>query len=220
MSDTHPPPQPAAPAIYRALAAARESCPGYVRKDTSAGQGRGVSHDQVTAHIRQALIDAGVLVLPSLKSEQSVPTQSGSKPGIRYEAIYTVAFVAVEDGSRIEMDIAAHALGADDKHPGKTLSYATKSAELKALCIETGEDDESRVAPPEAVITAEEAADLETQAGDLGDKAAFLNYFGATSFEQFPARLFPAAQKMIEKKRETLAKAAAQREAQEAGDDA
>ena len=41
--------------------------------------------------------------------------------------------------------MAAHANDHGDKAPGKSLSYATKGAILKALMIETGETDEGRI---------------------------------------------------------------------------
>ena len=45
---------------------------------------------------------------------------------------------------RITSTIQAHANDNGDKAPGKALTYATKAAILKVLCLESGENDESR----------------------------------------------------------------------------
>ena len=200
---TTPSIHPAPPLIYSALARARTACPGYVRKDTSAGQGRGVSHDQVTAHVREALMEAGVLVLPSLHSSESseYKTKSGARM-VQFDAVFDVAFVAVEDGSSHVCRTPACGVDQGDKAPGKAESYAVKTALLKALSIETGEDDESRVAPPEPHVSDEQAATLQALAEEVGQEPApFFSWAGAESFATVPARRFPDAVRLLERKR-------------------
>jgi hypothetical protein len=80
-----------------------------------------------------------------------------------YTGTYEVNFVNIDDGSdRLTVTVQAHASDNGDKAPGKALSYATKSAILKALSLETGENDESReeIKEKSKTITPEQAATL------------------------------------------------------------
>ena len=59
--------------------------------------------------------------------------------------MYNIHFVNIDDpADRLTVSINAHAADNGDKAPGKCASYATKTAILKALSLETGENDESR----------------------------------------------------------------------------
>jgi hypothetical protein len=120
----------------------------YVQKDKSVSTGggsyRAVSHDQVTALVRQHMMDAGIVCVPYLVESQSMPKEEGSKQ-FRYEATYDFTFVNVEvPEDHLTIRIQAHAMDNADKAPGKALSYAKKYAVLKLFEIETGEDEESR----------------------------------------------------------------------------
>ena len=74
------------------------------------------------------------------------------------------------------MTVEAHASDNGDKAPGKALSYATKSAILKTLSLETGENDESRVPDQEFdVINNEQCMQLyglivDSKTGELTSK--------------------------------------------------
>ena len=103
-----------------------------------------VTHDQITALVRQHMIDAGIVCYPELIASSSLPKEEGSKQ-FRYEATYAFHFVNVDDPSdRITVTIQSHAMDNSDKAPGKAISYAKKYAVLKVFEIETGEDEESR----------------------------------------------------------------------------
>ena len=126
----------------------------YVQKDSSvtgAGAGyKAVSHDQVVSVARQALVDNGVMIFPNqikgefLQMRDVNATPQPIKMGL-YSGTYEINFVNIDDGSdKITATIQAHANDNGDKAPGKALSYATKSAILKVLSLETGENDESR----------------------------------------------------------------------------
>lgn len=125
----------------------------YVRKDkqvTGAGGGyMAVTHDQVTAFTRPHFVEAGVVIVPRLVSSQTVDTGRKTKsdnPILRFEGIYEVAFVNMDDPTdMIVVPVAAHAEDHGDKAPGKAMSYGMKGAILKVLQLETGENDESRV---------------------------------------------------------------------------
>ena len=103
-----------------------------------------VTHDQITALVRQHMIDAGIVCYPELIASASLPKEEGSKQ-FRYEATYAFHFVNIDDPTdRITVTIQAHAMDNADKAPGKAISYAKKYAVLKLFEIETGEDEESR----------------------------------------------------------------------------
>lgn len=126
----------------------------YVQKDSSvSGMGGGykaVSHDQVISVARQALVDNGVMIFPNQTKGEFIQMRDVNalpqpiKMGL-YSGTYEINFVNIDNGEdRITATIEAHANDNGDKAPGKALSYATKSAILKVLSLETGENDESR----------------------------------------------------------------------------
>ena len=126
----------------------------YVQKDSSvSGMGGGykaVSHDQVVSVARKSLVNNGVMIFPNqikgefLQMRDINATPQPIKMGL-YSGTYEINFVNIDDGNdRITATIEAHANDNGDKAPGKALSYATKSAILKVLSLETGENDESR----------------------------------------------------------------------------
>lgn len=121
---------------------------GYVQKDkavsTGGGSYKAVTHDAVTGMVRNALIEEGVIIVPSVIEAIFHPKEPEAKQRL-YEATYEIAFVNMDDPQdRIVTRQNAHALDNGDKAPGKAMSYATKYAILKLFNIETGEDDESR----------------------------------------------------------------------------
>lgn len=133
--------------IYEKLNEVRKAVP-YVQKDAEVQGYTGVTHDQVTANVREHLIKAGVLVLPNQLTANSVDVGKTVKGAtvIRYEAWYSIAFVNMDDPKdKVEITVQAHANDQGDKAPGKAMSYATKYAFLKILSIETGENEEGRL---------------------------------------------------------------------------
>ena len=121
---------------------------GYVQKDkavsTGGGSYKAVTHDAVTGMVRNALIEEGVIIVPSVIEAIFHPKEQDAKQRL-YEATYEIAFVNMDDPQdRIVTRQNAHALDNGDKAPGKAMSYATKYAILKLFNIETGEDEESR----------------------------------------------------------------------------
>ena len=139
--------------IYQRINAVMQAV-AYVKKDkeiTGAGNYMAVTHDMVTAMVRPHFVKNGVVIVPRLTSGKTVETGRTTKSGtpiIRYEATFDVSFVNMDDPADvIVVPMPAHAEDSGDKAPGKAVSYATKYAILKLLEIETGENDESRVAP-------------------------------------------------------------------------
>jgi hypothetical protein len=155
----------------------------YIQKDNKAGSGQpyaSVSHDAVTAQVREALITNGLVITPPSVVRSNVAdtnrvTNSGA-PIIRYEADF---LISITDGatdefgnpSQISATIPAHAEDFGDKAPGKAMSYATKNFILKLFNIETGEDDESRIASAGQgqIIEVSEYAKLQDIIGKIKD---------------------------------------------------
>jgi len=125
----------------------------YVQKDKSVSTGggsyRAVTHDMVTAMVREHMVTHGIVSWPvlidSVANPFEVDKDLNRAKQFRYEAIYDFHFVNIDDkADEIVIRIQAHAMDNADKAPGKALSYAKKYALLKLFEIETGEDDESR----------------------------------------------------------------------------
>lgn len=146
--------------IYQRINEVRKAI-GYVQKDKDVGFGkssyRAVTHDAVTGMVRSALIEHGIVIVPSVISATFHPAEMVTSLGDDgkehtltakqrlYEATFQIEFVNVENPEdRIVTQQTAHALDNGDKAPGKAMSYATKYAILKLFNIETGEDEESR----------------------------------------------------------------------------
>lgn len=110
---------------------------GYVQKEDKQvnGQYRFVGHDAVTAKVRGALLEHGILTIPTVTKH----VQDGN----RTEVDMTIAFVNVDDPQdRIEVQAFGYGIDPQDKGPGKAVSYAVKYAYLKAFALETGDDPE------------------------------------------------------------------------------
>ena len=119
--------------IHQRLAKAMERVT-YIKKDKKSGMNYSiVSHDAVTAKVRPALLEAGIVYYPvNVKHAQN---------GNRTEVAMTVRFVNAE-WPQDYFDVQSFGYGIDsqDKGPGKAMSYAVKYALLKTLGLETGDD--------------------------------------------------------------------------------
>ena len=179
----------------------------YVQKDKQISGGganyKAVTHDQVISVARAALVKHGVMIYPNqieggfLQMRDVNATPNPIKMGL-YAGKYEINFVGVDSGDKITATVEAHANDNGDKAPGKALTYATKAAILKVLCLETGEDEESRaeMANPE-FITDEQVAILY---GLLVGEDGMLNKIGmrlATAYKftmisEIPAKKYNA----------------------------
>jgi len=185
--------------VLQRLHAVRQEVP-YIQRDAEVQGYSAVTHDQVTAALRDSLIKHGVLVIPRQTTADAVKvgeTQRGQSI-IRYEAWYEVSFISVDDSTdTLTIPIQAHANDQGDKAPGKAMSYATKYAMLKAFNIETGENEESRldVALKRTPITAEKYEHLHQILTETGtQQESFLSYLN----DQLGIRLHSLAEMMEE----------------------
>ena len=116
----------------------------YIQKEKKAGmQYTIVSHDKVTGLVRPFLHQHGVIYYPH--------DLHVSQNGNRTEAVFSVRFENIDDRTDF-IDVATFGYGVDaqDKGPGKAMSYGVKYALLKLLGLETGDDpDEEQGAKAE-----------------------------------------------------------------------
>lgn len=204
------PVQPKTLNIYQRLNEVRKKV-WYVQKDktvsTGGGSYKAATHDAVTALVRNHLIEQGVIIAPKLTASSVVVVgeTKGGTPIIRYEAKYDVDFVNCDNpDDKITLPMEAHANDSGDKAPGKAVSYATKYAILKLFNIETGENEESRVEPYEAIqrLTPDQAANIEALISEVSaDKAKFLKWQQVESVEEIRARDYEECVRALEAKR-------------------
>ena len=141
----------------------------YVKKDANVQGYKAVTHDQVVSVARQALVDEGVVIVPCQNSSIILQPKNSENKMCLYEAQYCITFVNVDKpDDLIRIVVTSHAQDNGDKAPGKALSYATKYAILKLLCLETGENDESR-SEVNATLTPMQAKGVRALIGDDTD---------------------------------------------------
>jgi hypothetical protein len=121
--------------IYQRLAAAMAEVT-YIQKENKKGMNYSiVSHDAVTAKVRPVLLKNGIVYHPTAIDAQ----QSGNRTEVRL----VVRFVNVADPKdTFDVPSLGYGIDAQDKGPGKAISYAVKYALLKAMGLETGDDPE------------------------------------------------------------------------------
>jgi hypothetical protein len=179
----------------------------YARKDKEVQGYRAVTHDAVTALLRNHMIAFGIVIVPRLVSStiETVGATKSGAPMIRYAGRYEIDFVNCDNpADKITVTGEAHANDHGDKAPAKATSYATKYAMLKLFSIETGENEEGRVEPYEALqrVSAEQAANIEALVSEVNaDKAKFLKWMQAESVEDIRARDYEECIKALEAKR-------------------
>ena len=163
---------------------------GYIQKDKSVDTGRGsykaVTHDAVTAMLREHMVEHGIVSWPSLVESNAQPFEVNAEgvkaKQFRYEATYDFTFCNVEDRNDcLTIRIQAHAMDNADKAPGKALSYAMKYALLKLFNLETGEDEESRYNPEglDDELLAEHLKAINEAGDEVALKKAFTAAFKA-----------------------------------------
>lgn len=214
MTDTPQEPKPEKTAkpslnIYQRVNEVRKKI-DYVKKDKMVDTGKGkyaaVTHDAVTAMVRQHMVEFGVVMVPTLLSSELMAPDNIEAKQRRYVAKYQFDFVNIDDPQdRIPVVIEAHGMDNSDKAPGKAISYASKYAMLKLFSIETGEDEEGRNPAPET-ISAEQVTQLLDLGKEVGaDMAAFRKRIRVEHIEDLPAAMFPAAMALLEDKRKSRA---------------
>lgn len=203
--------------IYQRINEVRKAI-AYIQKDkiiAGGGNYKAVSHDMVVALCREHFVKHGIITYPEQVMGNMNPAGvkaakdgSGTVPDPMrlYEAGYIIYFVNIEEpADRISVRIEAHALDNGDKAPGKAVTYATKSAILKVLMLETGENDESRVEHTRG-ISLDQAETLESLIEEVGaDKLKFLKWAKVESLDEIKAGAYSACVELLNRKREAKA---------------
>ena len=124
----------------------------YVQKDISVSGGgtyKAVSHDMVVAVLRREMVVNGIVVRVEQLLGDYIQMRNKDQ-GISmhlYQGKYQIDFVNIEEPDQFcRTVVEGHATDTGDKAPGKAMSYAVKYAMLKTFSLETGENDESRLA--------------------------------------------------------------------------
>lgn len=122
--------------IYQRLHAVMGDIRGVNKEDKMVnGQYKFVSHDAVTAIVREACFRHGILISPSITAHK--------QDGNRTEVDVRVEFINKDNANdRHAVDYFGYGVDPSDKGPGKAVSYATKYAMLKVFSLETGDDVE------------------------------------------------------------------------------
>ena len=175
-----------------------------VAKDGQLGFGNNtfsiVTHDKVVSVVRQHFLDSDVIVVPhQVDKGVSVPgtTKNGGNK-IRFEALYDVDFIDIEDGSKITIRSEAHAEDSGDKASNKALTYAVKNALLKVLMLQSSDDANQEVANK---INANQITMIKNLVESTDTKLdEFLAYYNATSYEDFAQSYFASAIDQLQKK--------------------
>lgn len=157
----------------------------YLKKDLKVQGYSAVSHDAVTATLRESMIKNGIVM--TVSQERGVLAERENNAKMRlYDGAYTVKLTNIDDKDDcIAMNVNAQAYDNSDKAPGKAMSYATKYALLKTFMIETGENEESRAYDPnENLISASEVIEIQNLL-EMADKKAedMLNFFNNKGFD-------------------------------------
>ena len=181
----------------------------YIKKDKAVTGGgvnyKAVTHDKVVSECRQALVEEGVVIYPE-QLHDAMPILRDVEKGVKmhlYSGFYDIHFVNIDaPDDRITVTINAHANDNGDKAPGKAVTYATKTALLKVLCLETGENDESRVAGQET-IGPTQIKGIESLIGEDEDlKNRVLGSLNIESIEEMPKTHYNQTIKNLKKAKE------------------
>ncbi|MCP4101105.1 MAG: hypothetical protein GY750_06735, partial [Lentisphaerae bacterium] len=150
---------------------------------------KAVTHDMVTAVLRDSLINHGIIIAPNLIAAEVVEagsTQSGT-PIIRFESIFEISFINMDEpADKLVISVGAHANDMSDKAPGKATSYAVKYAMLKLFSLETGENEESRMeGERKGKAAAEHLKDELMEYVECGDSLAVMLFSKAIGQEMY-----------------------------------
>jgi len=169
----------------------------YIQKDAKIQGYKAVTHDQLVSVARGSIVNHGLALVVSQKSSEFDEREEGSKMRM-YRGWYTVSLVNIEDASdKVSVDIEAHALDNGDKAPGKCATYATKTAIIKLLWLESGENDESRAEARNTIDATQETELAELIGGDSKTWHAItkayaishLNQIKLSKFDEVKARI-------------------------------
>lgn len=128
---------------------------GYLQKDKTVGSGnssyKGLSDQKATQGIREALMGAGIIALPTVVEPtanckvshfEAVDSygKSTMKLAVFTEVRITYTLIHAESGESATIQAIGQGVDNGDKAAGKAMTYAKKNALLNALLISSGLD--------------------------------------------------------------------------------
>ena len=183
-----------------------------IYKDGTVGFGNNsykvVTYDNIIRHMREHLVEQKIIINP-MQIEKGVYTDGITAKGgkkYRYDALYDVEFISVEDGSKLvsRVEVSTESFG-DDKAPSKATTVAVKNAILKVFSLESADEMQEQV---KNKITDKQFTMLKNlvQSADV-DLEAFLNYFNADTLADMSQDYYNQAVEQLQKKIKTKGKA-------------
>lgn len=135
--------------LYQKLLKVQSEVP-YLKKNATVTGYKAITHDYVTASVRDHFIKNNILVKTSVISHSSkqikVLVKGQEKTNYIAEVHIRVELINADNPEEREsVDSFGMSMDSQDKATGKAISYAVKYAFLKLLMIETGENDEERI---------------------------------------------------------------------------
>lgn len=184
----------------------------FVTKDGKIGFGNNVfnvvTYDRILSVIRQHLIDEEVIIVPN-QIDRGVYAEGTTKSGgikYRYDAVYDIRFIAIEDGSEIVSRHEVSAEGSDDKQPSKAVTIATKNAILKVFSLESGDEEFEGIKNTIDIKQTGMLSQLITDSGT--DISKFCSAYKIEKVSDLPSGYFGAALEQLQKKMKGRANAA------------
>lgn len=160
-----------------------------IYKDGNVGFGNNsykiVTYDNIIRNIREHLVDEGIIINP-VQTERGIYTDGMTAKGgkkYRYDAIYNVEFISIEDGSKLvsTVEVSTESFG-DDKAPSKATTVAVKNAILKVFSLESADEVQEEM---KNTINEKQLTMLKNLVQSAGtDLTAFLNHYNAPTLAE------------------------------------
>ena len=123
-----------------------------IHKDGTVGFGNNsykvVTYDNIISNMREHLVEQKIIINP-IQVERGIYTEGTTAKGgikLRYDALYDIEFISVEDGSKLvsRVEVSSESFG-DDKAPSKATTVAVKNAILKVFSLESADEVQEEV---------------------------------------------------------------------------
>ena len=176
-----------------------------IYKDGNVGFGNNsykiVTYDNIIRNIREHFVDDGIIINP-VQVGRGVYTEGMTAKGgkkYRYDALYNVEFICVEDGSKLvsTVEVSTESFG-DDKAPSKATTVAVKNAILKVFSLESADEQGEEL---KNIITDKQFTMIKSLIDSSGaDLVEFLAYYNAPTLKEFPQSYYQGAVDKLQKK--------------------
>ena len=122
--------------IYQKIYDVQHECESVVKDKKGQMQYRPTSHNSVAAVVRPALKKHGLIILPSIRESEQTGNQT--------RCILDARIVDVDSGEELQINgFFGYGNDAQDKGPGKSMSYAFKYLLLKLFLLNVSDEEDS-----------------------------------------------------------------------------